>query len=96
MSTQQKPRFKLTADGKLSVGVASEAAYAQAIGKRLRAARGTMTASQAAEVLGVHRNTLWNIERGHTTVNAYQLVIMGKAYGTSAYYLLSGVAGDGS
>lgn len=66
--------------------------YRQLLGQRCRAARGRMEVGDAAAMVGVHRNTLWNIERGDTLPNAFDLELMARVYKTSASTLLDGKA----
>ncbi len=49
-----------------------------------------MEISQVADRLGVHRNTIWNIERGDSLPDAFELDLLAAAYGTTAERLLHG------
>jgi transcriptional regulator with XRE-family HTH domain len=51
-----------------------------------------MEVGDAAAQVGVHRNTLWNIERGDTLPNAFDLELMARVYKTSSSTLLNGKA----
>ncbi|HSV80095.1 MAG TPA: S24 family peptidase [Ramlibacter sp.] len=63
------------------------------LGQRCKAARGPMEISVAAERLGVHRNTIWNIERGDSIPDAFELALLAELYDVSAHYLLTGQTG---
>jgi transcriptional regulator with XRE-family HTH domain len=54
--------------------------YMKAFGQRAKLARGSMEVSEAALAIGVHRNTIWNIERGDTLPDAFELQLMAKVY----------------
>jgi DNA-binding XRE family transcriptional regulator len=45
-------------------------------GQRAKLARDGMEVSEAAAAIGVHRNTIWNIERGETLPDAFELLLM--------------------
>lgn len=64
--------------------------FGRVIGQRCREARGEMEIGVAAERLGVHRNTLSNIERGGSLPDAFDLDLMARVYGIAAEYLLTG------
>lgn len=60
------------------------------VGQRCKAARGAMEISVVAERLGVHRNTIWNIERGDSLPDAFELDLLARLYGTTPNFLLTG------
>jgi len=64
--------------------------FMAALGERCRAARGALEVSHVATVLGVHRNTIWNIERGDSLPDAFELERLATLYKTSAEHLLTG------
>jgi ribosome-binding protein aMBF1 (putative translation factor) len=63
-------------------------AYMKAFGQRAKLARGSMEVSEAAAAIGVHRNTIWNIERGDTLPDTFELQLMAKVYGVAAQSLV--------
>lgn len=76
---------------KIARSIASES-FRRKLGERCRAARGRIEVGTAAAAIGVHRNTLWNIERGDTLPNAFDLEVMARYYKTSSTTLLTGKA----
>lgn len=66
--------------------------FRKQLGQRCKQARGDMEVAEAAKILGVHRNTLWSLERGDTLPDAFDLEIMARAYKTTADHLLTGHA----
>lgn len=65
-------------------------AFGAQLGQRCKQARGEMDIAEAAALLGVHRNTIWNIERGESLPDAYELDLIAKTYKVTTSYLLSG------
>lgn len=61
-------------------------------GQRCRKAREaiSMEIGDAAAQMGVHRNTVWNIERGDSLPDAFDLEVMAKLYNTTVQSLLNG------
>lgn len=64
--------------------------FMKEFGQRCRQARGTMAIEAAASLIGVHRNTIWNIERGDSLPDAFDLETIAKAYKTTPEKLLNG------
>lgn len=56
--------------------------------QRCKAARGSMEVAEVASRMGVHRNTIWNIERGETMPDAFELQLMAHLYGTTTDALI--------
>jgi phage repressor protein C with HTH and peptisase S24 domain/ribosome-binding protein aMBF1 (putative translation factor) len=87
-------RAGLTTDPEMVKFVRSSArrAYMVQFGQRCRAAREAinMDVSEAAAKMGVHRNTIWNIERGDSLPDAFDLEVMASIYGTTTPLLLAG------
>lgn len=71
--------------------VAVRKAFMKEFGLRCKQARGTMPIEMAASLIGVHRNTIWNIERGDSLPDAFDLETIAKAYKTTPEKLLNGV-----
>lgn len=63
-------------------------AYMTEVGQRCRIARGSMALNDAAARIGVHRNTLWNIERGDSLPDAMELDELARLYTTTVAALL--------
>lgn len=57
-------------------------------GERCKVARGRMSIVEAAASLGVHRNTISNIEAGNSLPDAFDLERLVKLYGTTTAVLL--------
>lgn len=51
-----------------------------------------MEIADAAKLIGVHRNTIWNIERGDSLPDAFELDVIARVYKTTADWLLTGQA----
>ena len=64
--------------------------YMRQFGVRCKLARGTTAIDDVANLIGVHRNTIWNIERGQTLPDAFELEVIAKAYKTTPIQLLEG------
>ena len=66
------------------------------IAARLKAAReqAGLTQGQAAQVLGLHRPAVTEIEAGRRSVSADELATLADTYGVSVPWLLDGDAGD--
>lgn len=62
---------------------------AEALGARIKAARGSMSQKQLADLVGVHFNTIGKLEKGHTP-DAKILLALAKATDVSAAWLLLG------
>lgn len=58
------------------------------LGKRLRSCRGTRSAREIADVLGIKEQTLTGYERGRAEPNCTMLVSLAKHYGVSTDWLL--------
>lgn len=57
--------------------------YMKAFGQRAKLARGGLEVGDVAAAIGVHRNTIWNIERGEALPDVFQLHLMAKFYGVT-------------
>lgn len=64
--------------------------YMRQFGQRFKLARGAMAIDDVANLIGVHRNTIWNIERGESLPDAFELEVIAKAYKTTPGKLLEG------
>lgn len=62
--------------------------FMQRFGARCRAARGKMEVVEAAAAMGVHRNTISNIERGTSLPDVFDMERLARVYGTTAAVLL--------
>lgn len=65
-------------------------AFMKQFGQRCKAARGNREILDVAARVGVHRNTLWNIERGDSLPDAFLLEVLACEYGTTSAFLLEG------
>lgn len=65
-------------------------------GQRCRAARGAREINDVAATVGVHRNTIWNMERGDSLPDAFELEVLAKEYNTTPAGLLGGDAKQSS
>jgi phage repressor protein C with HTH and peptisase S24 domain len=74
----------------------ARAAYMRQFGERCKIARGSREVNDVALAVGVHRNTIWNIERGESLPDAFELEVLAREYGTTALYLLEGAPGGDS
>lgn len=72
---------------------AIRAAYMKAFGQRCQLARGSLEVREAAAAIGVHRNTIWNIERGDTLPDAFVLQLMASVYRVSVDSLVGSLSG---
>jgi transcriptional regulator with XRE-family HTH domain len=66
-------------------------AFMRQFGQRCRAARGAREINEVAAAVGVHRNTIWNMERGDSLPDAFELQLLAREYNTTPASLL----GDG-
>lgn len=73
---------------------AAREAFMREFGRRCKQARGDMSIEAAIAVVGVHRNTIWNIERGDSLPDAFELELLAKAYNTTPEALMG--KGEGS
>jgi phage repressor protein C with HTH and peptisase S24 domain len=69
-------------------------AFMKQFGQRCRMARGRMDIGEVADKIGVHRNTIWNIERGESLPDAFELQLLAGVYRTTAGALLSEATQD--
>lgn len=69
---------------------AARAAFMRQFGQRCRVVRGAREINDVAATVGVHRNTIWNIERGDSLPDAFELEVLAKEYNTTPAYLLGG------
>jgi len=65
-------------------------AFMRQFGQRCRMVRGAREINDVAATVGVHRNTIWNIERGDSLPDAFELEVLAKEYNTTPAYLLGG------
>lgn len=74
---------------------AARSEFMRQFGQRCRQARELvgMEIGDAAAKMGVHRNTVWNIERGDSLPDAFDLEVMARIYQTTTGHLLSGSDG---
>lgn len=68
--------------------------FRKEFGARCKQARGGLETGDAAKLLGVHRNTIWNIERGDSLPDAFDLELMARAYKTTVGFLATGKVDD--
>lgn len=66
--------------------------FMQQFGQRCRAARGAREINDVAAAVGVHRNTIWNVERGDSLPDAFELEVLAREYDTTPTQLLGGEA----
>ncbi len=76
--------------GLKTVRTEARTAFMRQFGQRCKAARGAREINDVAATVGVHRNTIWNIERGDSLPDAFELQVLAKEYGTTPTYLLGG------
>ncbi|MDD5325173.1 MAG: S24 family peptidase [Polaromonas sp.] len=76
--------------GLKTVRTEARAAFMNQFGQRCRMARGAREINEVAATVGVHRNTIWNIERGDSLPDAFELEVLAKEYNTTPAYLLGG------
>jgi phage repressor protein C with HTH and peptisase S24 domain len=62
--------------------------FMRQFGQRCKMARGAREINDVAATVGVHRNTIWNIERGDSLPDAFELEVLAKEYNTTPTYLL--------
>jgi transcriptional regulator with XRE-family HTH domain len=65
-------------------------AFMRQFGQRCRMVRGAREINDVAATVGVHRNTIWNIERGDSLPDAFELEVLAREYNTTPAYLLGG------
>lgn len=68
----------------------AKSAYMLSFGERCRTARAHREINDVADSVGVHRNTIYNIERGVALPDAFELEVIAQLYGTSSAFLLKG------
>lgn len=66
--------------------------FMQQFGQRCRIARGAREINDVAAAVGVHRNTIWNVERGDSLPDAFELEVLAREYNTTPTQLLGGEA----
>ncbi len=76
--------------GVKSVRSEARAAYMRRFGERCKLARGSKEIADVAATVGVHRNTIWNIERGDSLPDAFELEVLAREYNTTPSHLLEG------
>lgn len=67
-------------------------AFMRQFGQRCKMVRGAREINDVAATVGVHRNTIWNVERGDSLPDAFELEVLAKEYNTTPAYLLQGKA----
>lgn len=73
-----------------SARVEAKTAYMRRFGERCKAARGSWEINEVAEALGLHRNTIYNIERGVALPDTFELEVIAQLYGTTVLDLIEG------
>ncbi len=76
--------------GLKTVRTEARTAFMRQFGQRCKMARGAREINDVAATVGVHRNTIWNIERGDSLPDAFELEVLAKEYNTTPAYLLGG------
>ena len=76
--------------GLKTVRTEARTAFMGQFGQRCKMARGAREINDVAATVGVHRNTIWNIERGDSLPDAFELEVLAKEYNTTPTYLLGG------
>ena len=76
--------------GVKSVRSEARAAYMRQFGERCKLARGAREIAEVAATVGVHRNTIWNIERGDSLPDAFELEVLAREYDITPTHLLEG------
>lgn len=85
---ENEPTQKL-ADESARLRSFQDAHEAEALGGRIKAARGALSQKQLADLVGVHFNTIGKLEKGHSP-DAKTLLAVAKATDVSAAWLLLG------
>lgn len=80
----------IAAADRVDVRNAARAEFMRQFGLRCKAARGSKEILDVAMRVGVHRNTLWNMERGDSLPDAFLLEVLAKEYNTTSAALLEG------
>jgi len=75
-----------------TVRTEARSVFMQQFGQRCRAARGAREINDVAAAVGVHRNTIWNVERGDSLPDAFELEVLAREYNTTPTQLLGGEA----
>lgn len=87
---EARPNLFVPAVDRADVRGKARAAFMLDFGLRCKAARGSKEIVDVAMRVGVHRNTLWNIERGDSLPDAFMLNLLAKEYDTTTSELLGG------
>ncbi|SFU61700.1 Peptidase S24-like [Polaromonas sp. YR568] len=82
--------------GLKTVRTEARTVFMRQFGQRCKAARGAREINDVAATVGVHRNTIWNMERGDSLPDAFELEVLAKEYNTTPARLLGGEGGDAS
>jgi phage repressor protein C with HTH and peptisase S24 domain len=82
--------------GLKTVRAEARAVFMRQFGQRCKAARGAREINDVAATVGVHRNTIWNMERGDSLPDAFELEVLAKEYNTTPARLLGAKAGTAS
>jgi phage repressor protein C with HTH and peptisase S24 domain len=87
---EASPAYFAPAVDRADARTKARVAFMRDFGLRCKAARGSKEISDLALRVGVHRNTLWNIERGDSLPDAFMLELLAKEYETTTSELLGG------
>lgn len=74
--------------GVKSVRTEARTVFMRQFGQRCRLARGAREINEVAATVGVHRNTIWNIERGDSLPDAFELEVLAREYQLTPAQLL--------
>ncbi|WP_431095346.1 XRE family transcriptional regulator [Polaromonas aquatica] len=74
--------------GVKSVRTEARTVFMRQFGQRCRMARGAREINEVAATVGVHRNTIWNIERGDSLPDAFELEVLAREYHLTPEQLL--------
>ena len=77
-----------------SVRTEARSVFMRQFGQRCRMARGAREINEVAATVGVHRNTIWNIERGDSLPDAFELEVLAREYRLTPGQLLGREAPD--
>ncbi|MEO7886138.1 MAG: S24 family peptidase [Polaromonas sp.] len=71
-----------------SVRAEARTVFMRQFGQRCKTARGSREINDVAAMVGVHRNTIWNIERGDSLPDAFELEVLAREYQLTPAQLL--------
>ena len=72
-----------------AVRAAARDEFMKEFGRRCKLARGALSIEAVATQIGVHRNTVWNIERGDSLPDAFDLHLLARVYKTTPERLMA-------